>query len=483
MTQMPENQYRDQRIANMQQLAAMGHAPFGKAFPRTGRLADIRATFEEKKKVTVAGRLTTVRLMGKSVFADLNDGSDRFQIYVQLNHIGDASFDAFKLLDVGDHIGVDGELFVTRTGEYTIKVDSWTMLSKALLPLPEKWHGLKDVEARYRQRYLDMIASADVRETFRKRSRMIREIRSFLTDRGFLEVETPMMQVQAGGAAARPFITHYTALNTNMYLRIAPELYLKRLLVGGFDKVFELNRNFRNEGLSRTHNPEFTMLEVYEAYGDVKTMKELVQSLFVHLAQTVFGGLMVGKEGAQLDLTPPWREVTYRDLVKETMGADWYELTPAVARKKAEEKGLSIDPAWDLLMISHEVYEKLIEKSLQAPTFVTRLPADLIPLAKACVDEPGSADVFELVIGGKEIAPAYTELNDSLEQRKRLEIQAGRDGEKVDEDFLTALEHGMPPAGGMGIGIDRLFMILSGEESIRDVILFPHLRPREHQAE
>jgi lysyl-tRNA synthetase, class II len=465
----------------MNSLAAMGIKPFGGAFERTGRLSDIRAGYEEHKSVKVAGRLTTIRKMGKSMFADLNDGSDRFQLYVAVDVLGAESYKAFTLLDVGDHIGAEGTLFVTRTGEKSIKVSRWTMLSKALLPLPEKWHGLKDTEARYRQRYLDMISNPEVRDVFRKRSAMIREVREFLNARSFLEVETPMMQAQAGGAAARPFITHYTALDSDMFLRIAPELYLKRLLVGGFDKVFELNRNFRNEGLSRTHNPEFTMLEVYEAYGNVSSMKRLVQDLIVHLAQAVFGGLIVGKEGSKMDLTPPWREVNYRDLVKEVMGPDWYDMTPGVARQRAEAKGLSVDPSWDLLMISHEVYEKLIEKTLLAPTFVMRLPADLVPLARACDDDPASVDVFELVIGGKEIAPAYSEMNDALEQRRRLEQQASREKSRIDEDFLTALEHGMPPAGGMGIGIDRLFMILSGEESIRDVILFPHLRPmKEH---
>jgi len=476
---MQENEYREQRLRNLEALAAAGYAPYGAAFARTGRLTQLHADFAEGSVVRAAGRLTTIRDMGKSIFADLHDGSDRFQIYVQKKALSEEAFAAFGLLDLGDQIGVAGELFLTRTGEQTIKVSEWTMLSKALLPLPEKWHGLKDTEARYRQRYLDLLSNPDSRQLFNRRTAMIREIRHYLSERGFYEVETPMMQPQAGGAAARPFKTHYEALGTDMFLRIAPELYLKRLLVGGFDKVFELNRNFRNEGLDRTHNPEFTMLEIYEAYTDVSGMQALIEGMIRHVAQTVFGTLQVGSEERPVDLEPAWREVTYRELVTGKMGADWFGLPVAEARAKAEAQGLQIDPAWDHLLITHEVYEKLIEKHLIAPTFVKRLPASLIPLAKACPDDPELADVFELVIAGQEVAPAYTELNDPLEQRRRLLAQAGENPEKIDEDFLLALEQGMPPAGGMGVGIDRLMMILAGVDAIRDVILFPQLKPRD----
>ncbi len=482
MSDVEQNEYREQRLANMRALEALGYKPFGKAFERTGRLAEIRAAYEDDKAVTAAGRLVTIRDMGKSIFAHLRDGSDSFQIYVKKNAIGEAVFDAFKLLDVGDHIGVAGTLFTTRTGEPTIKAASWELLSKSLLPLPEKWHGLKDTEARYRQRYLDLIANPEVRELFDKRIAAIREIRQFLEARGFSEVETPMLQGQAGGAAAQPFVTHYAALDQPMYMRIAPELYLKRLLVGGFDKVFELNRSFRNEGLSRTHNPEFTMLEIYEAYTDLSGMKTIIEGLVTHLGETVFGTLKVGEGEEQIDLTLPWREVPYADLIRERMGDDWYGLGLDDARARAEEQGLSLDPAWDMLMITHEVYEKLVEKTLQQPTFVTRFPAQLIPLAGACDDDPSCADVFELVIGGKEIAPAYTELNNPLIQRERLENQVGADAEKMDEDFVTALEHGMPPAGGMGLGVDRLIMTLAGADAIRDVILFPQLRQKAADA-
>lgn len=478
MTDHDSNEYRQQRLANMEKLEEMGYAAYGGAFPRSGQVAEIKAGFEEDKQVKACGRLIRYRKMGKSIFADIHDGSDRIQIYAQKNVMGEDAFAAFKLLDVGDYIGVCGPLFVTRTGEQTIKTESWAMLAKALLPLPEKWHGLQDVDARYRQRYLDLVSNQEVRELFNKRIGAVREVRSFLVDRGFMEVETPIMQPHAGGAAAKPFCTHYGALNVDMYLRIAPELYLKRLLVGGFDKVFEMNRSFRNEGIDRTHNPEFTMLEIYEAYSDVAGMKELIQDLVTHVANSVYGGLTVGTEEAPIDLSLPWKEITYGELIVQRMGDDWYSLDLDEARKRAEAEGLDIDPSWDMLLISHEVYEKLIEKTLIQPTFVTRLPAALIPLARACEDDPSLADVFELVIGGQEIAPAYTEMNNPLEQRVRLSEQAGEDAEKIDEDFLKALEHGMPPAGGMGVGIDRLVMLMSGVDALRDVILFPQLKPK-----
>jgi lysyl-tRNA synthetase, class II len=481
MTEHSDNTYREQRLAKMRELAALGYGVFGGAFARTGRLADIRAAFAPDAVVRAAGRLMTLRKMGKSLFADLRDGSDRFQIYVQRDGVGAEAYRAFKLLDIGDTIGVEGTLFSTRTGEATIQVREWTMLSKALLPLPEKWHGLKDVEARYRRRYLDLITNPDARALFDKRTAAVRAIRAYLAERGFQEVETPMMQPLAGGAAARPFETHSEALNTRMVLRIAPELYLKRLLVGGFDRVFELNRNFRNEGLSRTHNPEFTMLEIYEAYSDVTGMRTLVEGLISHVAREVFGTLRVGEGDGAIDLAPPWRTVPYRDLITAEMGADWYGLDLNAARQRAVERGLDLDPDWDMTLVSHEVYEKLVEKTLRQPTFVTRLPAALVPLARACADDPESADVFELVIAGQEVAPAYTELNDPLEQRRRLSAQAEERGAVLDEDFLEALEYGMPPAGGMGIGIDRLVMILAGADAIRDVILFPQLRPRTAQ--
>lgn len=478
MTTDTENEYKKQRILNMEELKKLGYLPYGKAFHRTGCLANVRAMSNDGMTVLIAGRITTVRDMGKSKFADLRDFSDRFQIYIKKDFIGDKAFEAFKYVDLGDHIGVTGEIFTTRTGEKTVNVRSWTMLSKALLPLPEKWHGLKDVELRYRHRYLDLIANPSVQEFFVKRSQAIREIREFLRERNFIEVETPILQAHAGGASAKPFVSRYEALGYNFYLRIAPELFLKRLLVGGFDKVFELGRNFRNEGISRTHNPEFTMLEIYEAYSDLRGMQELVQELICRVAERIFNNTKAVGTDKTIDLTPPWRAITYADLIRNKMGADWFEISIEEACKRATNVGLEVTLDMPKVLITHEVYEKLIESELKQPTFVTRLPSELIPLAKTCEDDPSCADVFELVIDGQEIAPAYTELNDPIEQKKRLLTQANGDETKLDHDFITALEHGMPPAGGMGIGIDRLLMVLSGANGIRDVILFPQLRPR-----
>jgi lysyl-tRNA synthetase class 2 len=465
-----------QRRINMQALHKAGMRPFGAAFAVSASLGETAASFREGLKVHVAGRLLTIRAMGKSIFADLRSGNDRLQVFAGKAQTED--FDLFKKLDTGDHIGVEGELFTTKAGEKTVRIQKWTLLAKALRPLPEKWHGLKDVEIKYRQRYLDLIANRSTRTLFDRRFQVIREIRSFLLERGFIEVETPMMQPQPGGALARPFKTHYAALNAEMYLRVAPELYLKRLLIGGFEKIFELNRNFRNEGLSKNHNPEFTMLEIYQAYSDRVGMQKLVQELICAVAQKTVGGLKIDEGQKGINLSPPWPEKTYRALVIEKMGADWYNLPAAEAGKRAAALELEINPAWNHLEITHEVYEKVIEKNISNPVFVTRLPRALVPLARVCDDNPEEVDVFELVIAGKEIAPGYSELNDPLEQRKRFEEQKAEGMPKVDEDFLLALEHGMPPAGGMGVGIDRLVMVLSGADAIRDVILFPQLREK-----
>lgn len=479
---MEQGQHEDeilaQRRANMARLAELGYAPFGGRFERSGNLREVREGLGEGEAVRVAGRMVSCRDMGKSAFAHLQDATGRFQIYVKRNVVGEDAYQAFKVMDLGDHIGVVGSLFTTRTGELTVEVREWTLLSKALRPLPEKWHGLQDVDTRYRQRYLDLVANEDTRRVFELRAAFIREIRNFLWDRGYTEVETPMIQAMAGGAAATPFKTRYEALGVDMYLRIAPELYLKRLLVGGYDRVFELNRNFRNEGLSRSHNPEFTMLEIYEAYGNVDTMRELLQDLVCAAARNVLGTLVMGEGKAAIDLTPPWRMATYRELVREKAGDDWFDLPVETARERAAEWGLQIEPGWSHVEVTQEVFEKLIERHLLQPTFVTRLPVELVPLARACEDDPSVVDVFECIIGGREVAPAYTELNDPDEQRRRLDAQAEGDAGKLDEDFLTALEHGMPPAGGMGVGIDRLLMILTGCDAIRDVILFPQLKPR-----
>jgi lysyl-tRNA synthetase, class II len=470
---------KNQRKEKQDELIQAGFPP--SAAPAiTGTLEEIIHDFAEQKEVNAAGRLTASRRMGKSIFADLNDGSSRLQLFAGKSQLGEDAFNAFKLLDCGDIIWVKGELFLTRTGEKTIRIKEWKLLTKSLLPLPEKWHGLRDINIRYRKRYIDLIANPEVRDLFNKRLSVISEIRSFLNQKQFLEVETPIMQPQPGGAIAKPFKTHYDSLGTNMFLRIAPELYLKRLLIGGFNQIFELNRNFRNEGISRMHNPEFTMLEIYKTYSNMEGMKDLIQELICNVSEKVFGSLKVGSKDKEIDLSLPWREISFTDILCERMGKDWFNTDIKEAKEKANELGLNTEEDWDLNKISHEIFEKVIEKELINPTFVLYLPSSLIPLAKRCEDSTQYANVFELAIGGMEIAPGYTEENDAVLQRQRLEQQAEEQGENVDEDFLTSLEHGMPPAGGMGIGIDRLVMVLTGAQSIRDVILFPQLRLQDN---
>ena len=383
------------------------------------------------------------------------------------------------MLDLGDIIGVKGTLFTTQAGEKTVDVAAWDLLSKAIRQPPEKWHGLQDQEERYRRRYLDLMSNPESRARFDKRHKILLGIRNFLTSKGFIEVETPIMQGQAGGAAAKPFYTHHNALDREMVLRIAPELYLKRLIVGGFDKVFELGKDFRNEGIDRTHNPEFTVLEVYEAYGDRTSMKRLIEGLLPYLCDTVLGTRKVpyGTEGEVIDFEPPYREVSQQELIRERMGEDWFSLDYETARARAAEAGLEMVPEIvDMLTLSHEVYDKLIEKTLRQPTFVTRIPKQYVPLAKACPDDPELVDVFEFVVAGKELCPGYTEQNDPDAQRVAFSRQVEADAEPMDQDFVEALEYGMPPTGGLGMGIDRLVMFLTGAEAIRDVLLFPQMK-------
>jgi lysyl-tRNA synthetase class 2 len=474
----------EQRKAKLAALRARGIDPFKNKFTPGETCAHAREHYAQGREVSVAGRVTAHRDMGKSMFIDVRDQSGRIQVYAQKNVLGDEQFGIFTHLDLGDFIGATGTLFTTKTGEISIKLTSFTILAKALRPPPAKWHGLEDTEIRYRQRYLDLMANPDVKDVMLMRSEVIREIRIFLHDRGFVEMETPMMQAIPGGAAAQPFVTHHKALGCDFYLRIALELYLKRLLVGGMDKVFEIGRNFRNEGLSRKHNPEFTMLEAYQAYGDYESMMELVQGLVCHVADNVLDTLTVehkdaaGKVIRTIDLTPPWRRVKYKDLVCEFAGGDWFLISPEERRERAIKMGAEIAKEYQDFEVTQAVFEKLIEPTLIDPTFVTHAPKELIPLAKISPEDPDTVEVFECCINGQEIAPAYTEQNDPLEQRDRLEHQAGGERQKLDEDFLVALEHGMPPAGGMGMGIDRLCMMLLGQESIRDVILFPQLKPK-----
>jgi lysyl-tRNA synthetase class 2 len=471
------------RRAKLDKIRELGVDPFGSSFPNTESSISLAERHEENRAVRYAGRILSHRDMGKSHFLHLGDQSGKFQIYVQTKNLDEQSQALFKLLDLGDTIGVEGTLFVTKTGEKSIKVDSFRLLSKSLLPPPAKWHGLSDVEQRYRQRYLDLISNPEVKNVLTLRCEIVQEIRRYLQDRGFLEVETPMMQAVAGGAAAQPFVTHHKALDLQLYLRIAPELYLKRLLVGGYEKIFELNRNFRNEGISRKHNPEFTMLEAYWAYADFEIMADLVEGLIVHLAQKFRGGTVVEPlaetgEKRQINLTSPWPRKRYRDCIKEVAGAGWFNLTPEQRRAKAEELGVEIGADLADFEVTNQVFEKLVEAKTFNPLFVTHLPAELVPLAKANAEDPTVVDVYELIINGQEISPGYSELNDPVAQRERLLAQAGTETQKLDEDFLTALENGMPPAGGIGIGIDRLVMLLTGAESIRDVIFFPLLKPR-----
>jgi lysyl-tRNA synthetase class 2 len=408
----------------------------------------------------------------------------RIQIYAQKQTLGDEQFEIFKHLDLGDFIGVKGDLFTTKAGEPSVKITSFVILTKALRPPPEKWHGVADTEIRYRQRYLDLMANDDVKQVFLKRSLIIREIRNFFHQRGFIEVETPMMQAIPGGAAAQPFKTFHNALSCEFYLRIAIELYHKRLLVGGIDRIFEIGKNFRNEGLSRKHNPEFTMLEAYEAFGDYSTMMEIVESLICTVAQMVLGTLQIehkdekGDVIRSINLAGPWPRVRYKDLIRQKAGADWFEISPQDRRTRAIALGTEIGKEYEDFEVTGAIFEKLIEPTLIQPTFVTHLPREIVPLAKLSSEDPSTVEVFECCINGQEIAPGYTEQNNPIEQRERLEHQAGGEQQKLDEDFLVALEHGMPPAGGIGIGIDRLCMMLLGQESIRDVILFPQLKPK-----
>ncbi|MDB6028657.1 MAG: lysyl-tRNA synthetase [Verrucomicrobiales bacterium] len=592
------NSLIEQRKAKLAALRAKGIDPFKNKFLPKQKCAESREKYSrgeyiEGQEVELAGRITAHREMGKSTFIDIKDQSGRIQVYAQKNALGEDQWQVFTHLDLADFIGVKGTMFTTKTGEISVKLVSFVILGKALRPPPEKWHGLADTEIRYRQRYLDLIANDDVKKVFLQRSAVIREIRGFFHGRGYVEVETPMMQPIPGGAAAQPFKTFHNALGCEFFLRIAIELYHKRLLVGGIDKIFEIGKNFRNEGLSRKHNPEFTMLEAYDAFGDYDTMMETVESLICGIAEKVLGGLQirhdknadlqmqlslaasavchaisklevaslvnvrerwegwlkttaieldaclskVGKEpshslaarakssleeGKQklsddfkaqgdafikenggyiislvlselirsieklepltkeklIDLSRPWKRAKYKDLVREKAGADWFEISFEQRRERATSLGAEIGKEYEDFEITGAVFEKLIEPTLINPVFVTHLPKELVPLAKLSPEDPSTVEVFECCINGAEIAPGYTEQNDPIEQRERLQHQAGGEQQKLDEDFLVALEHGMPPAGGIGIGIDRLCMMLLGQESIRDVILFPQMKPK-----
>ncbi len=485
-----QHQLNDLLLARRRKMDALrerGIEPFGRKFEASHFSADIADNFDamEGREVTIAGRLVSIRSHGKALFAHMQDSRGQIQIYLRQDQVGPEKYEIFELVDIGDFIGVTGEVFRTQKGEVTVKVTDYTYLTKALRPLPEKWHGLKDVELRYRQRYVDLIVNQEVKQTFINRSRIISTMRDILNSWGFLEVETPIMQTIAGGALARPFVTHHNALDIRLYLRIATELHLKRLLVGGLDKVYEIGRIFRNEGISAIHNPEFTSVEIYQNYADYEDMMAITENLIYQIAQKVFGTAIISFQGKDLDLTPPWPRETMIDVVRKYSGVDFSQINDdQQAFEAARKTGLELDKGLSWGEILYRFFEEFCEKQLLSPIFVTGFPFEVSPLAKKMETDSRLTLRFEGFISGWEIANAFTELNDPIDQRERFEQQltkreAGDDEAHVmDDDFINALEYGMPPAGGLGIGIDRLVMLLTNNISIRDVILFPTLKPK-----
>lgn len=480
---MELNEILEQKREKMRLLKDRGISIYERPSSERIDIGSALADFKEGTKIVLAGRIMAKRSHGKALFLDLRDSSGKIQVYIKAAIIGEDKFLIFDNLDVADIIEVKGELFKTRTGENTVKLEDFNVLSKALMPLPEKWHGLKDVELRYRQRYLDLIANEDVRKVFEARSRIIKAVRDFLDQRKFQEVETPMMHAVPGGAAGRPFKAHHNEYDLDLYLRIAPELYLKRLLVAGLDRVYEINRSFRNEGVSTRHNPEFTMLEVYSAYADYEVMMQLVQELITWTAKEVLGSDKFSYQGREIDLSAPWQRCSFAELVREKFGIH-PEDTDALMLKKVQGMGFAQGKKQLNRSQINKIIEDVLEQEMSSsPVFVTDYFTRLCPLAKISKDNPYISDRFELYIAGMEIGNAYSELNDPIEQRRRFQEEiAGLDKDEkksVDEDYLLALEHAMPPAGGLGIGIDRLVMLLTDQPSIRDVILFPLLRPEK----
>ncbi len=478
----------NRRTEKLKTIRDSGVDPFGGPFTVTQTAEDIQLNFNklDGEKVAVAGRLTAFRGHGKTTFADLRDRTGRIQIYARKDMLGVDNYEQLKnFLDIGDIVGITGKVFKTRKGESTIEVENWVMLCKALRPLPEKWHGLTDVDLRYRQRYVDLIANPEVRDVFIKRTKIISFIRRYLDKRGYLEVETPVLQTIAGGAIARPFITHHNALGMDVYLRIAVELYLKRLLVGGLERVYEIGKNFRNEGISTRHNPEFTMLEVYQAYGDYGDMMELTENMVYSCAMKVLGTSKILYDGHEIDLTPPWHRIKVWDGIEKWANVRNCQLKDDEdAKVVAKRLQLKMDRPPTKANVINKILDEKVEPNLIAPTFLLDYPVEISPLARRIPEQPDLTYRFEVFAVGKEIGNAFSELNDPIDQRQRFLQQAqeramGDDEAHVfDEDFITALEYGMPPAGGLGIGIDRLVMLLTGSSSIRDVILFPMMRPK-----
>ncbi|OHE74626.1 MAG: lysine--tRNA ligase [Verrucomicrobia bacterium GWC2_42_7] len=469
------------RVQKLEEMRSSGFDPFRANWDQKHTSAEAIGLYkrdEDQTEVSVAGRIVIFRDMGKACFLKLLDRDGLIQLYVKKDEVGESAYLDFKKWDIGDIMGASGPLFKTKTGEVTVRTQKIGLLSKSLRSLPEKWHGLVDEEQRLRQRYLDLITNQESRNRMIMRTKILQEIRQFLWSRDFREVETPMLQNVAGGAAARPFVTHMNALDCDFVMRISLELYLKRMLVGGFDRVFELGRVFRNEGLSRRHNPEFTMLEVYQAYSDFRGMMDLMRDMVHHICEKVIGSYQVTRpDGVVIDLSGNWREATYKDLIIEaTKDPQWFSRSKEEKLKRCSELGIQVDPNLEDFAVTNDVFEKCIEPTLIQPTFVTHIPKELCPLAKLNQTDSSVLDVFELCINGQEIAPAYSEQNDPFIQREMFEKQVGDEKQEMDTDFLHALEYGMPPAGGMGVGIDRLTILLTGASNIRDTILFPTLK-------
>lgn len=494
LTQEELNEQRQVRIEKLHKIAEQW-IPFGHRFEWTYHSSDIRKMFAdttaeqfellhpEETLVVFAGRIMAKRGMGKTCFMDLQDRTGRIQSYVRKDMVGEETYALVKMLDIGDIIGVTGHVFRTHMGELSIKANKLEILSKSLRPLPEKWHGLTDKETRYRQRYVDLIVNPEVRDTFEKRSAIIRSVRNILDNHDFLEVETPMMNTIAGGAAARPFVTYHNALDMQLYMRIAPELYLKRLIVGGMERVYELGRVFRNEGIDLKHNPEFTSVEIYQAYADYQDMMALTEEIVAKTAEKVLGTMKINYEGTEIDLTPPWDRMTMVEAVKKYANVDFTNVTNLEkARELAKSVNVEVEPVWGIGKIINACFEQYVEDKLVQPVFITGHPKEISPLAKSNQDNPFYTDRFEGYIYTREICNGFTELNDPIDQKERFEKQveeraAGdEEANMMDADFIRALEYGLPPTGGLGIGIDRLVMFLTNASSIRDVLFFPHMR-------
>ena len=487
LTETEINEQMQFRINKMNQLAELGLEPFGRKFNWTHHAQDIADDFEELSEketvVRLAGRVMAIRGHGKTAFLDLLDKTGRIQLYVRKDALGEDNYGIIKLMDIGDIIGVSGTVFRTHMGELSIKAVSLEILSKALRPLPEKWHGLKDIETRYRQRYVDLIVNPDVRKTFLQRSKIIKSIREILDNKDFLEVETPIMHAIAGGATARPFITYHNALDMELYMRVAPELYLKRLIVGGFERVYELGRVFRNEGIDIKHNPEFTMVEVYQAYADYNDLMDLTETIISETAEKVLGTKQITYNDQEIDLASPWIRMTMIEAVAKYTGVDFTGVTDVEeARKMAAGINVPIEKSFGVGKIINACFDEHVEDKLIQPTFITGHPKEISPLAKSSAADPEITDRFEAYIYGREMCNGFSELNDPIDQRERFlkQVEERNNGDEeanmMDEDFLNALEYGLPPTGGLGIGIDRLVMLLTDSSSIRDVLLFPHMR-------